>query len=282
MEILRKITILFIIGSIVSISACKSEFEKIRSSGDVQLLYKSAYKYYQEEEYQKAQTLYELIVSSYRGKKEAEDIYFKYAYTYYHLERYILASYYFKNFAQTFSTSSLREEADFMTAYSNYKLSPSFRLDQSYSDKAIEGFQLFVNTYPESERVKECNRLIDEMRLKQEEKAFDEGKLYFDLRQYQAAMHSFENLLKDFPETKNAEEVRYMIIKASYLLAQNSIVDKQEQRFKETVDKSNEFLSRSKDKELKREIRTIQKNSSKKLNQLNNVRYKNESTRAGS
>lgn len=282
MEILRKVSLLFIIGTVVVVSACKSEFEKIRSSGDVDLLYKSAYKYYEEEEYQKAQTLFELIVSSYRGKKEAEDIYFKYAYTYYHLERYILASYYFKNFAQTFSTSTLREDADFMTAYSNYKLSPSFRLDQSYSDKAIEGFQLFVNTYPESERVKECNRLIDEMRLKQEEKAFEEGNLYFDLRQYQASMHSFENLLKDFPETKNADEVRYMIIKASYLLAQNSIVDKQEERFKETFNKSAEFLTRSKNKDLKKEIKTIQKNSSKKLNQIKNVRYKNQSAGTGS
>ena len=120
MEILRKVTILLVIGVVVVASACKSEFEKIRSSGDVQLLYKNAYKYYEEKEYQKAQTLFELIVSSYRGKKEAEDIYFKYAYTYYYLERYILASYYFKNFAQTFSTSSLRQEADFMTAYCNY------------------------------------------------------------------------------------------------------------------------------------------------------------------
>ena len=277
MERLHTVMILLSVGIILFAGSCKSEFEKIRSNGDPKVLYKHAYQYYEEEEYQKAQTLFELIISSYRGKKEAEDLYFKYAYTYYHLERYILASYYFKNFAQTFSTSSLREEADFMTAYANYKLSPTFRLDQSYTEKAIEGFQLFVNTYPESPRVKQCNSLIDEMRLKQEMKAFEEGKLYFDLRQYQAAMHSFENLLKDFPETGNADEVRFMIIKASYLLAENSIVDRQEERYKETMEKSDEFLDRAKDKELKKEIRTIKKNSSKKLNQIKNDRYKNSS-----
>ena len=282
MKRLHQAFVLFVLGLVILSSSCKSEFEKIRSSGDTKVLYKEAYNYYEAEEYQKAQTLFELIISAYRGQKEAEDIYFKYAYTYYHLERYILASYYFKNFAQTFSTSSLREEADFMTAYASYKLSPTFRLDQSYTEKAIEGFQLFVNTYPESERVQQCNSLIDEMRLKQEVKAFEEGKLYFDLRQYQAATHSFENLLKDFPETRNADKVRYMIIKSYYLLAQNSIVDKQEKRYQETLDKSKEFLARAKDKELKKEIRVIQKNSSKKLKQLSNVRYKDESAGTGS
>jgi outer membrane protein assembly factor BamD len=282
MEILQKVILFFVVSMLVLLSSCKSEFEKIRSSGDAELLYKKAYEYYEQEEYQKAQTLYELIISSYRGKKEAEDIYFKYAYTYYHLERYILASYYFKNFASTFSTSSFREEADFMTAYSNYQLSPTFRLDQSYSQEAIDAFQLFVNTYPNSERVEQCNQLIDEMRAKQEKKAFEEGKLYFDLRQYQAAMHSFENLLKDFPESKNVEEVRFMIIKASYLLAQNSVVGKQEERYKETIEKSSEFLSKSNNADFQKEINTIYKNSSKKLNQINNVGYQNESAGSGS
>ena len=95
-------------------------------------------------------------------------------------------------------------------------------------------------------------------------------------------MHSFENLLKDFPETKNAERVRFMIIKASYLLAQNSVVDKQEERFQSTVEKSSEFLSRSKDADMQKEINTIYKNSSKKLNQINNVGYQNESAGSGS
>ena len=236
------ITLLFAVILMLN-SACKSEFEKIRSSGDVDLLYKKAYEYYEEGEYQKAQSLFELIIGSYRGKKELEDIYFKYAYTYYNLERYILASYYFKNFANTFPNSKFRQDADFMSAYSNYQLSPNFRLDQTYTLKAIDEFQLFANTYPESEKVEEANKLIDGMRKKLEEKAFDEGVLYFDLRQYQASMQSFENTLKDFPETTRAEEIRYMIIKAGYLLAENSIVTKQEERYKE-VKKNAEIFQR--------------------------------------
>ena len=266
----RSIFFFFFLVALIAAS-CKSEFEKIRTSGDPETLYTKAFEYYEEGDYQKAQALLELVISSYRGQKEAEEIYFKYAYTYYHLKQYLLASYYFNNFAQTYSTSSYREEADFMDAYSNYKLSPTFRLDQTYTDKAIEGFQLFVNTYPNSDRVNECNRLIDEMRAKLEQKAFEEAKLYFDLRQYQASIRTFDNLLKDFPETTKSEEMRFLIIKSNYLLAENSILDKQVERYKETLKLSDEFLERYQDGKHYKEVSDIRDNTQKKLKQITNV-----------
>ncbi|MCB0593890.1 MAG: outer membrane protein assembly factor BamD [Lewinellaceae bacterium] len=279
---MKKSLLLAFIGVSLLLSACKSEFEKIRSSGDVDRIYAKALEYYDAEEYQKAQSLFELIISSYRGKKEAEEIYFKYAYTYYYLEQYILASYYFKNFSNTYGGSSLREEADFMSAYANYQLSPVFRLDQSYTAQAIEGFQLFVNTYPNSSRVEECNRLIDEMRNKLERKAYESAELYFDLREYQAAIQTFDNVLKDFPDTENAENIRYMIIRSAYQLARNSFVDKQKERYQESRDRASEFLARFPDSRYSKDVNSIYNQSRESLNKLDNVGYQNSSARAGS
>jgi outer membrane protein assembly factor BamD len=160
------------IGILLLSSGCRSEFERVRASADPNLLYNKAVEYYEEGEYLRAQTLLELIISSFRGRKEAEKIYFYYANTHYHLGKFILSSYYFKNFANTFTTSELREEAEYMSAYSYFRLSPSFRLDQGYSEKAIEGFQNFVNAYPSSPRVEKCNALIDQLRRKLEKKGF--------------------------------------------------------------------------------------------------------------
>ncbi len=268
--------------AITLLASCKSEFERVRASGDPALLYQKAFEYYDNEDYLKSQALLELVMPSYRGKKEAEDIFMRYAYTYFHSGQYILASYYFNNFSQTYSTSPQREEADYMSAFSNYKLSPTFRLDQSYSEKAIEGFQLFINTYPQSKRVAECNALIDVMRKKMEVKAFEEGKLYFDLSQYQASMQSFENLLKDFPETDAVEEVRYMMVKASYLLAENSIVDKQEERYRDALSRAAEFRQRFANSKYRKEMLEIETTSNKKIKQLTNVGYQNQSSRTGS
>lgn len=261
---IRSLIIIIGLGIICLNTACKSEFEKIRASGDTASILQKANEYYDAGEFGKSAALLELIIGSYRGKQELEDIYFKYANTYYNQGKYILASYYFKNFTKTFPNSKYREEADFMSAYSNYQMSPTFRLDQTYSLKAIDEFQLFANTYPDSERVSEANQLIDQMRKKLEVKAYEEGQLYFDVRQYQASMHSFENMLKDFPETTNNEEVRYMIIKASYLLAENSVVDKQAERYLDAEKKAERFMTRFPKSKYYNEVNIISKKVQKK------------------
>ena len=266
----RKISIIQLFSFLVLLGllSCKSEYEKVRTSNDAALIYQKAIEYYGEEEYQKAQSLLELSLNNYRGRKEAEDIYFKYAYTYFYTRQYILASYYFENFSQTYSTSKFREESDFMEAYANYQLSPTFRLDQTYTLKAIDGFQLYVNTYPESERVQECNDLIEEMRKKLEKKTFEEGKLYFDLRRYQSAIWTYDNLLKDFPDTDNSEEVRYMMALSSFLLAENSIIDRQRERYEDALEQADEFLVRYNESTLRKEVRDIKLISEKKLKSL--------------
>ena len=260
---------------------CKSEFEKIRGSGDSEKIYAKANEYYEQEEYLRAQTLFELIIPAYRGKPELEKIYYNYADTYYKLDKYIMASYYFKNFASTFPNSAQREDADFMAAYSNYMMSPGYKLEQTYTVKAIDEMQLFANTYPNSPRLKECNRLIDEMRLKLEKKALEEGILYFNLRQYQAATTTLENLLKDFPETNNAEQIRYYIAKANYLLAENSIFEKQEERYKKTVAYSKDYLDKFKGSNNYDEVKSFYNNAVKKLKSITNGRYQDQSAGAG-
>lgn len=251
-------------------TSCKSNFEKIRASGDNDLIYKTAFDLYEAEEYQRAQTLFELIIPQYRGQKELEKIYQAYAYTFYKQGKYVLANYYFKNFAITFPNSEYREDAEFMAAYSNYEMSPSYRLDQTYTEQAIDNFQTFVNTYPNSERVAECNRLIDEMRLKQEEKAFEEANLYFDLRQYQAATVTYENLLRDFPETTRGAAVRYMMAKAAFNLAENSVYEKKSERYAVAANYAEDFIRKYKDSDNYDEIKSIFENSSKKAKSFPN------------
>lgn len=258
---------------------CKSEYETVRTSGDPELILKKAYEYYEQEEYQRAQSLMELVVSVYRGRAEAEDLNFKLAYTFYYLKNYIMSSYRFKEFSQTYGASDRKEESDFMSAYSNYLLSPKYRLDQSYTNTAIQELQFFINMYPNSERVEQCNNLIDELRAKLETKAFEEGKLYFNLTRYNAAIQVFENLLKDFPETENTAEIRWMIIRSNYALAENSVLQRQEERYQEVVDLATEYEQRFSESEYFDEVQKMREDSEKNINQLKeDVRYQNEST----
>ncbi len=271
-----KLSVFFLLLFLVS---CRSEFETIRTSTDPAIILTKANDYYDAGEFQRAQTLYELTIAPYRGRAEAEQIAYRYAYTYYYTEQYVLASYYFKNFATTYGGSPLREEADFMSAYSNYELSPTYRLDQSYSVKAIEGFEEFANRYPNSERVAESNRLIDEMRAKMELKDFESAKLYMDIERYESALVSLENVLKDYPETQRAEEIRYLMAKVEYEFASRSFRLRKPERLEAAIDLAENFLNRYPDSGYVGEVTTILEKSQKELKDLEDVRY--QSTRTG-
>lgn len=250
------------------LTSCASEFEKVRTSNDPKLILNKANDYFKAEEYLSSQALYELALQYYRGKEEAEGIFINLAYTYYHTEEYITASHYFQNFSSTFSNSQRKEEADYMYAYSYYRLSPNFKLDQSYSIKSSEAFQLFANKYPDSARIPEVNRLLDEMRRKLEEKAFHQGFLYHQLSQYQSAVRSLEILLKDYPGSPFEDEAKLLLVKSSYNLADNSIEEKKLERYEETSTYCQKYADKLKDRKANKEIKDIQNKCISKIKSL--------------
>jgi len=185
---------LIVLGLALALVSCKSAYDQLLVSTDNSVKLEKAFEYYQTEDFYKAQMLFEQVMPFYRGTPQIDTIYYHYAYSHYNLKNYILASYYFKNFAQTFSSSPYTEEAYYMIAFANYQLSPNYKLDQSYTIKAIEGFQQFANRYPTSGKVPTCNALIDEMRTKMEKKAVASAELYYNLSNYLSEDHSFRSL----------------------------------------------------------------------------------------
>jgi len=268
-----RFSILYFVLAVLAISSCKTNFEDVRTSNDPARILEAADQYYADEDYLKAQALYELVIPFYRGKEEAEDLYYKYAYTYYYQDQFILAAHYFNSFTKTFYNSLKKEEMAYMSAFSNYQMSPNYKLDQGPSITAINELQTFMNNFPNSPRVDECNKHIDELRLKLETKSYQQGKLYYQLEDYNSAMVSFENMLKDFPETKRAEEIRYLIIKSTFNLAKNSVYEKTQERLEESILKCEKFISKYTESENLKEVRTIQQNCNKELKRFINDGY---------
>src|SRR6476661_10238656 len=83
-------------------AGCKSNFEKLRLSNDTSKKYQEAIKYYNKKDYAKALVLFESLVQRYKGRSEAEDLYYYYAYTHYRTKDYLNARYHFKIFADTY------------------------------------------------------------------------------------------------------------------------------------------------------------------------------------
>lgn len=258
------------LAALLMLTACRTEFEGIRTSGDAERMLEAANKYFEDEEYTKAITLYELIIPVYRGKAEAEDIAFNFASANFLNGNYTLSSHYFKNFASTFGASPRKEDAMFNSAMSFYNQSPRYKLDQGSTEEAMEAFQIFANTYPESERVKECNKYIDELRQKLEKKAFESGKLYYLTRNYSSSIKALENMLKDYPDAKEAEDARFLIVKASIDWANNSIFLRQEERYMKTLDRIDSFFKRHPESEKSEEMTSFKTKCEAEINKIKN------------
>ncbi len=223
-------------------SSC-SDYNRLLKSTDYNKKYDAAIKYYDEKEYTKALALFEELVSVFRGTSKAEKIMYYYAYATYSTGDYLLAGYHFNNFVKTFPASDKTEECAFMYAYCYYLESPKYSLDQTDTKNAIKELQSFINKYPDSKRKEECNDLITKLRAKLELKYFEISKQYFFLDDYKAAIVSFENVLKEYPDTKYREETMYLIVKANYTYAVKSIDAKKTERFKSTMEAYNKFAS---------------------------------------
>jgi len=237
---MKRDLILYISGLLVIVYGCKG-FEKVVKSSDYMLKYNEAKRYYTEEDYYRAQVLFDQIAPVFRGAEQADTVYYYQAMCYYKQSEYIMAGHYFQNFSNTYGGSPFVEEADFMTAYCYYKNSPRAELDQENTQMAIQFFQLFILKYKESERVQEAEKYINQLREKLVEKSFISAKLYYDLDDYKASIVALNNSLSEFPESKYREDIMFMLLESSYKLAFNSIESKKKERFQSTIDEYYSF-----------------------------------------
>jgi len=137
-----------------------------------------------------------------------------------------------------------------MIGYCFYLDSPDPRLDQTATNNAIAAFQEFLDVYPESDKVQEANKLLDELTDKLAYKSYMNAKLYYDLgnylgNNYESAVITSQNTLKKYPSTKYREELLMLILDSKYEQAVQSVDEKKAERYHATIDEyynyTNEF-----------------------------------------
>lgn len=263
----KTIILVFSVLTTFFLSSC-SEYQKVLKSTDYNLKYEKAVEYYEAEDYYRAQSLFDELVTIYKGSDKAESVLFYYADCHYKQKDYILGAYYFDNFAKTFPYSEKTEEAAYTAAYCYYLNSPRYNLDQTDTYKAIEAMQLFINKYPNSNYVPEANEIIEKLRTKLEIKSYENAKLYYKLADYQSATIALKNSIKDFPDTKYREEILYLIVKSSFMLAEMSIPEKQGERYQNTISEYYSFIDEYPESEY---LKEIEKMYTKSVNQIKNL-----------
>lgn len=263
----RLLSLFAVVCVMVLLSSC-SEYYKIQKSGDYNLKYEKAKAYYEYEDYYYAKSLLDDVVSVFRGGDKAEEVAMLYANCHYKMHDYTMAAYYFETFYKNYPYSDNTEEAYFMSGQCYFKDSPRVDLDQTNSRKAIDAMQTYINKFPKGKHVDEANAVISEMREKLEEKSYMNAKLYFKIGEYQAATITLKNSLKEFPDTKYREELMYMVVKANFLLAENSVEDKKAERYQNMVTEYYSFIDEYPQSQYLSEIEEMYNTSVKQIKNL--------------
>lgn len=244
--------LLFILFIPLLFTQC-GDYNSVLRSKDMGYKFARAKVYYDKLDFHKAIPLFDELLTHYRGQDSSEIVYYYYSYSHYGMGDLAGASYHFKNFTENFYNSDHLEECYFMHALCEYKISLPYYLDQTSTKTAIEKMQLFINLFPESSRIPECNNYIDELRGKLQKKSYEGALLYFKTGNYKSAVTAFKNTIKDYPDLKNQEEAEFMVVQSSYLLAKNSIESKQKERYElvlkefEEIESSSPFYEKAKE-----------------------------------
>jgi len=259
---------LFPLLALILITTSCSQYQQVVKSDDYYLKLAKAKEYFEKGQYYRAQPLLEELLSFFKGTNVMQDVLYYYAYCHYETGEYLIAAYHFKNYASTYPNDPRAEECLFMNAKCYYEVSPSYMLEQTYTNQCIDAIQLFVNTYPSSHYVDDANKMLDEMRGKLEQKAFYSANLYYRMGKYKAANVAFQNLLRDYPDSKDAEYVMFLMLKSDYLYAVNSIESKQEERYQNTITIYQNFSNKYTNSEYMGQAKSIYEASVKNMNKL--------------
>lgn len=261
------------------------EYNKILKSKDPEEKYTYAKKYYDQKKYGRAYTLLEDILPTYRGSGKEQEVLFLLAQSYFYNKDYTTATQYYRQYYNKFTKGEYTELARYNAAYGLYLDSPDARLDQTNTYLAIQGFQNFLEFYPQSDKAPDAQNLMFELQEKLAYKEYMAARLYYNLglylgNNYDACIVTAREALKSYPFSVYAEEYQILVVRSKYELAVNSIEDKKLGRFRELVDEhfnyKNMFPSGKYMKETERYYRRALKEIGQEVDDLTNEAVQQE------
>ncbi len=259
MRIMRRF--LYFIPLLLLISSC-GEYNKVLKSKDVDYRFDFAKRAFDKRNFNQASTVLETIYTPLRGGPKGEEALFLLAMSYFESKDYLNSGLYFKTYYSRYPNGKYTELARFYSGYGYYLDSPDPQLDQSQTIKAIEELQGFLDYFPNSDRVSIAQNAIFEMQDKLTLKELQNAQLYYNLgnflgNNYEAAIITSKNALKNYPYSKFREDFEMLILKARYQEARLSVEEKQADRYREVIDEYYSFTNNYPDSKNRKEADNI-------------------------
>jgi outer membrane protein assembly factor BamD len=236
----------FILLSSLLLGSCNSYNEALKTT-DYDYKYEVAKECYAAGRFTQAYQLLEEVVVPFKGSDRAEEALYMIGMCHYNLRDYETSSLFLDRYVKTYPKGDYTEIARFYSARGNFLQSPDPRLDQSPTYSAINKLQEFLDFYPYSTRREDVNDMIFQLQDRLVQKEYDAAELYYNLgsytgncmrggSNYEACIITAENALRSYPYTNLREDLSMMVLRARYELATQSVEDKADERYRQTID----------------------------------------------
>ena len=166
--------------------------------------------------YVRAQDHFNTVVIGASHTELGDDALFYLGETYYYMGDKLLAIAEYDKLIRRMSFSPYVEKARYRICESYVTLSPKYFIDQTYSEKAIEKLQEFIDDYPNSSNREEAQKNIKTLRNKLSRKIYDTGILYIKMEEYKSALITFKQVVDLYYDT-DYNELAHMKTIACYI-----------------------------------------------------------------
>ena len=249
--------------------SCKSEYEMLLKSNDVDAKYKAAMEYYNKGRFNKAAGLFESLTVLTGGTDKDDTVQFYLGKSNYNNRDYYTAETNFAKYVEIYPASTFTPEATFLRLECLYRQTLRYELDQNPTRKAIAAMNEYVSEYKDKdenkERLDRCWEMLDDLHWSLYTKEYEAARLYYNMEDYIASRVAFRNILKENAENCHREDILYYIAMSSYKYARLSIDQKQKERYLSFQDDYYNFIGEYPISKYRREMDAVYRRSQKAL-----------------
>ena len=230
-----KLCVFLAIGLAATVS-CKSQYELLLASGDVDAKYDAAMEYFHNKKYQKAAQLFESMAVLTSGTERDDTVQYYWGLSNYRYKDYYTAESNFASLIENFPRSPFAAEAQFYRLDCQYRATYRWELDQLPTRACITTINQYMRERPDDIHIPACQAMLADLQDRLDRKDFEAGRLYYKMEDYPAARLKLQNVLKTNAENNYREEVLYYTAMSSYHYARLSVAAKQKDRYLTFVD----------------------------------------------
>jgi outer membrane protein assembly factor BamD len=165
---------------------------------------------YARERYLRAQEILRDIVLNYSGTSIIDSAQFYLGMTSFQLEDYLVAADHFHKLVEQYPSSTLGGDAVYYEARCYYEQAPSYKLDQTLTTKALQGFQRFLEDYIGHALTDSGYKYLGLCREKLAHKEYAASALYYDLGEYASGILYADVVLSNYYDTSFAGPAQFI------------------------------------------------------------------------